>query len=76
VTVTRSKRPWMPAYIGPPLFRVGGHLYGGILDRVIADGVDPFASNVQAQRVADEHNASADLCFPNPNPNPKKTPDE
>jgi len=40
VTVTRSKRPWMPAYIGPPLFRVGGHLYGGILDRVIADGVD------------------------------------
>ena len=40
VTVTRSERPWMPAYIGQPLFRVGGHLYGGILDRVIADGVD------------------------------------
>ena len=64
VTVTRSIGAWQAAFVGQPLFRFGGHLYGGVLERVVADGGNPIQSNSEAERIADEHNAQADCYFP------------
>ena len=66
VTVTRSTAPWQGAFVGQQLFRLEGDLYGGVLQRVVAEGGDPFLSNAHAERIADEHNAQADRCFPAP----------
>lgn len=63
VSVTRSLGPWQSAFVGQPLFRMNGNLYGGTLKQVVADGGSPLESNAQAERIAAEHNAKATRSF-------------
>ena len=71
VTVTQALGPWQSAFVGQPLFRMNGNLYGGTLCTFISDGGDPEESNALAQKCADEHNANATRKF-DPIPQPVK----
>lgn len=63
VSVTPAKAPGHSAFVGQPLFRYCGDMYGGNLGRVVADDGDPEESNRLAQKIADDHNSRTTRRF-------------